>query len=165
MAPVIKLVSRGCKKENMEDATLTKSIKKSLRNGVAVASQEKLLQNAEAGKQLPQKVTQVTKKPVAPKVQQKPVVTPEVSEELTTESVDKESSTKGIFVGLDENGEPFFRLVGKVSNVEYLALVKYADMQIESTLQTFVPTSNLNIMKALKKLGSDKEKLNTTETA
>jgi hypothetical protein len=156
----------------MEDARLAKQLrdKESLVNS-AQAISKAAVQDA-ASKKLPPKVMMPGKK--VPKVKQHvaPVsvaaATPAATAVAQTkpqppvavqESVipDTAPKNRGFFVGLGTNGKPFFKIVGSVSDTEYLALVKFAELQLGTTLDLYSPTSNLKIMKLLQQLTGDKE--------
>lgn len=64
-------------------------------------------------------------------------------------------SARGLFVGLTPDGAPFYRAIGQVTDIEYLALVKFAEMQYELTLSNFNPTSNGKIVDLLKQVVSN----------
>ena len=66
-----------------------------------------------------------------------------------------QASARGLFVGLTPENTPFYRAIGQVTDIEYLALVKFAEMQYELTLSTFNPASNGKIVQLLNQVVSN----------
>jgi hypothetical protein len=47
--------------------------------------------------------------------------------------IDKEQEVRGIFAGLDAKNKLFFKVIGQVSDLELLGLLKYVEIRITET--------------------------------
>ena len=59
---------------------------------------------------------------------------------------------RGVFYGLKPDGSAFMQIVGKISDTDFLALVKYAELQNNVTLGIYSPVSNNKIVQLLEEI-------------
>jgi len=149
----------------MEDARLAQKLRK---EGSHVTSEAQVMT-----KPVAQAATVIDNKPAPHKVMQAPKAAATAPTSISmpaarvpataTESETTKPATdnRGFFVGLDPEGKPFFKILGRVTDTEYLALVKFTELQLNTTLDLYKPTSNLKIIKLLNELT---KKVNGTET-
>ena len=149
-----KLENHFSKDYIMEDARLAQELRK---KGTTVTSKAEVMSKPVLGtKPAPPKTMLPPKTAVAQAAQTPAVQAAQPPTQPVKQSpAEAQKSTpdnRGFFVGLDPSGKPFFKILGKVTDTEYLALVKFAELQLNTTLDLYKPTSNLKIIKLLNEM-------------